>query len=246
MDLTKSLKFFSVIVGVAVVNIIVFSPGFFGVSITGGSPLGAATGVCLLLASALSLVYSAYHSFFKLPVAPVVKHIDDVEGYIEALQHYKSIKTLQPEISLALSQIDRIEKKTNTLSNVLRQRFSPTEMSFQKFSSVATEVENLFYLNVRSVLNRLSVFDDSEYESVMNPKNSRLNTELLDERRRVYQDYVSFVKDSLDTNEEILLKIDKLLLEIARLDSFEPGDIENMACMKEIDSLIKQTKLYKS
>jgi hypothetical protein len=42
-----------------------------------------------------------------------------------------------------------------------------------------------------------------------------------------------------------LLKLDKLLLEISRLDSLEPGDIENMACMQEIDSLIKQTKYYK-
>jgi len=34
-------------------------------------------------------------------------------------------------------------------------------------------------------------------------------------------------------------------LEISRLDGLEPGEIENMACMKEIDALIKQTKYYK-
>ncbi|MNI88070.1 hypothetical protein D3C73_1453300 [compost metagenome] len=61
----------------------------------------------------------------------------------------------------------------------------------------------------------------------------------------MYSEYLTFIKSSLATNEEIMLKLDKLLLEISRLDSFEPGDIENMPCMQEIDSLIKQTKLYK-
>ncbi|MNN42780.1 hypothetical protein D3C81_1569860 [compost metagenome] len=62
----------------------------------------------------------------------------------------------------------------------------------------------------------------------------------------MYSEYLTFIKSSLATNEEIMLKLDKLLLEISRLDSFEPGDIENMPCMQEIDSLIKQTKLYKN
>lgn len=34
-------------------------------------------------------------------------------------------------------------------------------------------------------------------------------------------------------------------MEISRLDSIDPGDIEKMPCMQEIDELIKQTKLYK-
>lgn len=42
-----------------------------------------------------------------------------------------------------------------------------------------------------------------------------------------------------------MLKLDQLLLEISRLDSFEAGDIEQMPCMQEIDQLIKHTKLYR-
>ena len=42
------------------------------------------------------------------------------------------------------------------------------------------------------------------------------------------------------------MKLDKLLLEISRLDSLEPGDIDDMPCMQEIDALIKQTQYYKN
>lgn len=129
--------------------------------------------------------------------------------------------------------------------NIINQRFDEGELSHKKFSSVAYEVEKLFYLNVKSILNRLSVFDESEYLSVMNQRQSKFSREILEEKTKVYNEYLSFMKSSLSTNEEILLKLDKLIIEISRLDSFEPGDIDNMPCMQEIDSLIKQTKLYK-
>lgn len=107
------------------------------------------------------------------------------------------------------------------------------------------EVEKLLYLNIRSVLNRLNVFDEADYANMMKSKSSTLPQKLFQEKTKVYNDYLSYVKNALHTNEEILLKLDQLLLEISRLDSFEAGDIEQMPCMQEIDQLIKHTKLYR-
>jgi hypothetical protein len=241
---TKYIKLLGLILGVVVLNIAVLSPGFLGVDI-GGSALTTAFGVTLLFASALVLLYGSYVILLKQPVVIPVKHIKTHEDYVEALGQYRRVKSLEGDITLALEQLERIRKKKDTLMNVLNQRFDPTELSYKKFASVTLEVEKLFYLNVRSVLNRLNVFDESEFESVMNKKSTSFSPELLQEKTLVYNEYLSFVKGSLGSNEEILLKLDKLLLEISRLDSFEPGDIENMPCMQEIDSLIKQTKYYK-
>ncbi len=240
----KYIKLLGIIVGVVVVNILVLSPGFIGVTI-GESALTTAFGVTLLFVSALVLVYGSYVLLFKQPVVIPIKQIKTHEDYVEALNQYRRVKALGMDITLALEQLDRMIKKKDTLLNVLNQRFEPTELSYKKFASVVQEVEKLFYLNVRSILNRLNVFDESEFESVMNNKSTRFSRELLQEKTNVYNEYLSFMKSSLGSNEEILLKLDKLLLEISRLDSFEPGDIENMPCMQEIDSLIKQTKYYK-
>ncbi|BBI31307.1 hypothetical protein [Cohnella abietis] len=241
---TNYIKLFGIIVGVAVLNILVLSPGFIGVEI-GGSALMTATGVTLLFASAVVLIYGSYTLLFKQPVALPVKQIQTHEDYIEALSKFKRVKALEGNISLGLEQLDRMKKKKETLLNVLNERFDTTELSYKKFASVTYEVEKLFYLNVRSILNRLSIFDESEYESVMSRKPTLFSPELLQEKRKVYSEYLSFLSSSVGSNEEILLKLDKLLLEISRLDSFEPGDIENMPCIQEIDSLIKQTKYYK-
>jgi hypothetical protein len=241
---TKYIKLLGLILGVVVLNILVLSPGFLGVDI-GGSALTTAFGVTLLFASALGLLYGSYVIMFKQPVVLPVKQIKTHEDYVEALTHYRRVKALEGDITLALGQLERIRKKKDTLMNVLNQRFDPTELSYKKFASVTQEVEKLFYLNVRSILNRLNAFDESEFESVLNKKSTPFSQELLQEKSNIYNEYLSFVKGSLGTNEEILLKLDKLLLEISRLDSFELGDIENMPCMQEIDLLIKQTKYYK-
>jgi hypothetical protein len=241
---TKYIKLIGLILGVVFLNILVLSPGFIGVEI-GGSALTTAFGVTLLFASALVLLYGSYILLFKPPVVLPVKQIKTHEDYVEALTHYRRVKALEDDITLALEQLDRMRKKKITLFNVLNERFEPTELSYKKFASVTQEVEKLFYLNVRSILNRLHVFDESEFNSVRSQKQTPFSRELLQEKTNVYNEYLTFVKSSLGTNEEILLKLDKLLLEISRLDSFEPGDIENMPCMQEIDSLIKQTKYYK-
>ncbi|MBP1995418.1 hypothetical protein [Paenibacillus eucommiae] len=240
----KYIKLLGLISGVVVLNILVLSPGFIGVEIGSGA-FATAFGVTLLFASALGLLYGSYVLLFKQPVVQPVKRITTREDYVEALTAYRSVKALESDINFALEQLDRLKKKNDTLFNVLNQRFDPAELSYKKFASVIQEVEKLFYLNIRSILNRLHVYDESEFESVRNQKSARFSRELLQEKTNLYNEFLAFMRDSLGTNEEILLKLDKLLLEISRLDSFDPGVIENMPCMQEIDSLIKQTKYYK-
>jgi RNA processing factor Prp31 len=175
-----------------------------------------------------------------------VKEMITYEDYVENLNRYRHVKGVESDIRLALEQMERIQKRKSTLLHVLKQRFEETELSFKKFASVSQEVEKLFYQNIRNILNILSVFDESEFERVIHRKSSSISTELLQKKAKVYNDYLSSMKSSLSNNEEILLKFDQLLLEISSLDNIEPGDIEQLSCMQELDALIKQTKYYKS
>ncbi|WP_082651775.1 hypothetical protein [Gorillibacterium timonense] len=241
---TKYVKLLGLVLGVAALNIIVFSPGFIGVEL-GASALATASGVTLLFASALVLLYGSYSLLTKAPVVIPIKQIQTHEDYVEAFQHYKRIQALEEDMALGLNQLERIRKKKSTLFEVLDQRFDPAEVSYKKFASVIQQVENLFYLNGRSMLNRLQVFDESEYASLKKAKTAYA-TDILRQRADVYNEHLAFLKSSIENNEEILLKLDKLLLEISRLDSLEAGDIEKMPCMQEIDMLIQQTKYYKN
>ena len=61
----------------------------------------------------------------------------------------------------------------------------------------------------------------------------------------MYEEYITFVKDSVEDNEEILLKLDKVLLELSKFNSLDDGELENMNAMKEVDELISKINLYK-
>jgi hypothetical protein len=241
---TKIVKLLSLIVGVAVTNIVVLSPGFIGLEI-GDNAIATASAVTLLFASSLTLFYGCYAFLFKPSVVLPIKQIKTHEDYVASLGRYRRIKALEEDISVALAQLERMRKKQSTLFEVLDQRFEPSELSYRKFASVIREVQKLFYLNVRGALNRLQVLDGAELAAVASPKTARLPTELFQEKANMYNEQLAYVKSAVGTNEEILLKLDKLLLEITKLDSHELGDIENMPGMREIDSLIKHTKLYK-
>lgn len=246
MNSSKPLKLLGLIIGVAFLNIVVLSPGLLGIELGGESILQTASGGTLLIISLIVILYGSYVLLIKPPVVSPVQDIRTHEDYTTALAHYRNVKVLKKEISLALDQLDRLEKKKNTLSDVLHQRFDPSELSFKKFTSVIYEVEKLFYLNTRGILNKLSVFDASEYTKFTGQhRPKQFSEKLVQEKTILYNEYLKYVSGYLAANEEILLKLDKLLLEISLLGSNDYRDVEEMPCMKEIDALIQQTKFYK-
>lgn len=246
MSSSRSMKLWGLMAGVVLLNIIILSPGLLGVEIGGESVLETASGVTLLVISLLVLLYGSYVLLFKPPVVTPVKNIKTHEDYIDALHQYRNVKVLEKDIVLALDQLVRIEKKKLTLLDVLSQRFDPTELSYKKFISVIHEVEKLFYLNIRGILNKLSVFDASEFSNFASEQGTaKFSNKLVQEKTELYHAYLAYVAGYLGANEEILLKLDKLLLEISLLNSTEYKDVEDMTCMKEIDVLIQQTKFYK-
>ena len=119
-------------------------------------------------------------------------------------------------------------------------------MSYTKFTSVIIDIENLFYINIKSVINKINIFDEKEYDRLYKDiRHRKMSNSIINEKKNMYEQYISFVKESIDDNEQILLKLDKVLLELSKFNSLEDGQLENMNAMKDIDDLICKIKLYK-
>ncbi|WNS45610.1 hypothetical protein [Paenibacillus sp. MMS20-IR301] len=234
-----------IIAGIVVLNIAVLSPGLLGVAIGGDSTLETAAGVTLLIVSLLIVLYGSYTLLFNPPVIHTAVALETREDYITALNRYRNVRVLSEDAALALDQLERIDKKKKILLQVLDGRFERTELSFRKFNTVIQEVEKLLYLNIRSILSKLSVFDAAEFAQFTGKKNTgRFSNALLQKKNTLYNEYFSYVKNCLAANEEILLKLDQLLLELSRLGSTDAAAALEMPCMQELTALIGQTKLY--
>jgi hypothetical protein len=232
--------------GIAAANIIVFSPGLIGLEL-GASALAAASGSTIIFLSGAGLFYGNYKLLSEPEKSIPISQISTAEGYIEALNDQRELKTFEKSIELLLDQIERLQKKNKTIREILLQIFSASEIAYKKFDAVIAEVEKIFFMNIRSVLNKLNAFDEDDYNFVRSRQEAgAFSEQFMEEKLKVYYEYIKFVNAATEDNEQILLKLDKLLLEISGLNSIESGELEQMAGMIEIDNLIKQAKYYKN
>ncbi|KUO75068.1 MAG: hypothetical protein APF81_18620 [Desulfosporosinus sp. BRH_c37] len=246
MTRNNVVKLLGLNVGIAVTNTIIFSPGLLGVQLGGGSALATAFGSAALFVSITVFFYGNYQFLVGKEQVVQTNELNTTEDYLEALRAHKGKKTFEQIVILLIEQIERLQKKKEKILSILGQIFNPNEMSYQKFAGVIMDVEDIFYLNLKSIINKLNAFDEDDYNLIRKKHAAqRFSQQFVADKFKVYNEYITFMKDSVEDNEEILLKLDKLLLEIAGLNSMENGQIEQMPGMIEIDNLIKQTKLYK-
>jgi hypothetical protein len=246
MEIKKIVKIVGLNAGIALVDTILFSPGLMGIQLAGGSILETALFVTAIVMSIV--VFSAGNFMLLLKKEKRIQNseIKTSEDYIIALKQNYDKKTFESDIETILEQIKRFHRKTETIEDILLQKFESTEISYSKFHGTIIDIENIFYINIKSILNKLNAFDETDYKHTMEDNiHKKFSEEFLQSKMSVFNEYIYFINGATEDNEQILLKLDKLLLEISRFNSLEDGEIENMSAMKEIDELINKTKFYK-
>lgn len=243
--MNKIPKLLGLNIGIVVVLIGIFSPGFIGLKIGGSSAFSTALGCAIVFVCAVLFLYGNYKVLMEKEKMIQTKELDSPAECAAALRLHRNKKTFAETIDLLIGQIERIENKQETITDVLQQKFSPTEISYQKFQAVVTEVSEIFYINIKSVINRLNAFDEADYIFITRKAGRSLSEEFRAEKLSVYNEHIAFISNAAQQNEQILLRMDKLLLEISKLTCLDSSEIENMPGMAEINNLIKQVKYYR-
>ena len=246
MNRGKIIKIVGLNIGIIGLNIILFSPGLVGIELGGESTFETSLGITILIMSVVVFFLGNYKFLTEKQEKIRATSIETEVDCISALKQNISSKIFSKDVKILLEQIQRMNKKKEMINELLLQKFNSSEMSYSKFKSVISEIEKLFYINIRSVINKLNVFDEEDYEYVCKDYDGpTLSEDIIIEKMKIYNEYISFIKDSVEDNEQILLKLDKLLLELLKFNSLEDGELEDMNAMKEIDDLISKTKFYK-
>ena len=228
---------------IIIANVAVFSKAFFGFSLFVGTALSMSIAWFTILLSMFSFVYFN-KNLLSQPEFLATQNINSLEDCVAVFEEaIENGDVFDEDILKNLEQLKRFKRKKNTIKEILLQRFSMQELTYQKFNSVLDDVENIMYLNMRSILNKIAAFDIEEYETLQKrgfPKN-----EVSEEKMKIYKEYLNFVKNATATNEDILLKLDKMLFEVSKYNSLEDGEVKELPAIVEMDELIKNAKLYK-
>ena len=239
----KIIKILGLNIGIATIDTIVFSPGFLGVVIGTGA-FATALGVTTIFMSIVIFGYGNYNLLIENEKIIQINEIKTADDCIDALNQNYGKRIFEKDITTILEQIEMFQKKRETIKQVLLQKFDITEMSYSKFDGVISDIENVFYINIKSIINKLNAFDEKDYNRIRKDGEKKFSKEFINTKMRIYGEYISFIKKAIEDNEQIILKLDKFLLELSKFNSLEDGKIENMSAMKEIDELINKIKLY--
>ena len=232
----------------SLLNVCVFSPALLNIDLFGLSALKTAIGVTVLILSIALFFYFNYKLIFKAPSAPKPEFNQDpgsLDDCAAAVKRYIATgeKSFRSELDAILVQIERMQKRETALHELIKEKFSSAEMSYAKFHNAVDGVKYIMILNVKNTIHRISSFDEDEYYAAI--KNTKTNSEILRSKRDIFNDYAIFMKKSVDSNEEILIRVDKLILEISKLSEIHDGSVEDIDAVKEIDALINDAKWYK-
>jgi hypothetical protein len=196
----------------------------------------------------MSIAVFIYGNFKLILQKEKTIQISDIkasEDCILALRQAYGKKTFDNDISVILEQAERLRKKKEKIRDILLQKFNIIDTGYERFNGTILDVEYVFYTNIKSILNKINAFDEEDYESISSNDERRFSTKFIASKLSIYNEYISFVKNAIEDNEEIILKLDSLLLEISKFDTLEAGEIENMNEIKEMDELIRKSKYYK-
>lgn len=245
MESKKILKVITINLSVAFVNIIFFSPGLIGLTLFSSNALVAAFSAVLLLLSGIILVYGNYKIITTKPKQYVkLQKLEDEEDYVNALKISKEKSVFIKDIDLILIQLERVKKAKHTILGVLLpNRFDKKELSYRKFEAVILELEKMFYKNIKGVCNQINAFDLEDYQHLI--KTTKTQDETKISRIQEYEECIQYVRQVIEVNEQMLLKLDRLTFEVAKLDSPDISEVANMPEIQEIEDLVRQINLYK-
>ena len=150
-------------------------------------------------------------------------------------------------MNAALSQIRLLRKKSGAVQKILLQKFDETEMTYSRFMGAVGSVQKMLCLNLKSILNRIDAFDEEEYRELKaaRQRGAVANNNILEQKLEIYSEYITFADRGIESNEELLLQLDRLISEISKLNSPTYDEIENMGAITEIEMLIDNAKHYK-
>ena len=247
-DRNKAIKLVLFNGALLALNVAVFSNLFFKVRLFGGSAVETAVGLAVVAMGVVAF-FAVNLQILNGPVRKIAPRetadkITDLDSCRAALGRTGYSGTFAAKLQAIGDQVEDMQKKQALIGDILLQKFSPTEMSYQKFQSTVLSAQNVLCLNVRSILNRIYAFDEEEYGLLTRGK-SRLKGDIAVQKLDIYKQYIDFVDQAVQDNDELLLRLDKLLLEISKFNTIDIGALEQMAAVKELDSLIADAKWYR-
>ena len=190
-----------------------------------------------------------YKTYSETNVSSIINKLileKDKKNYIKRLKGNKNKTTFSQNINYTLAQIDRMCKKVEVMDEIISMRFHKGDISYNKLHNSIKDIENIFYFNIIQIIHKLEAFDEKQYLYERSDRIKHYDT-LKEQKNKICESYKQAVEQSISDNEEILIKLDELVLEFSGLLVRENTSKykEIPVAIQKVDELIQISKYYK-
>ncbi len=234
----QSIKVVLMIVISSLLLIVLFSPGLAGIRLFGGSALESLCGFGAILAVIAAVCLGTMPKKQEAPMEDKKQHT------IQSLSGLSRTDVFTVNAKCLIEQIQRFEDKLYTVDEIILKKFNASELSYARFQQVMKSTAELFYAGIQSAINRMTAFDEDDYRRVTQG-HAKLSQTLLDTKMKLYREHLDFISATVEKNEELLVRMDKLLLETSKMTSVAVENLDNMQAIRELDALTEQARQYK-
>lgn len=245
MTIGKVYKLAALNLFIVVINVILLSDGLVGLSVFNPDLKIKLMTAGLYFLDVIIFVFGNYMILNKKPRQTKYDEAKLVttKDFIQRLEQCRSKQEFRDEAETTIKQISRLQQKIETLNLILSQHFTEGTLTYQKFSNTIYGIQQLYFSNVKKMIGRIVIFNQEEYN---HKDDVELDEASKKVRNQIFREHIDYVESMVKKGEDILIKLDNLILEISKLDDTNATDLNDLSTVQEINDLIEQTKYYKS
>ncbi|MBP3892475.1 MAG: hypothetical protein J6D34_00360 [Atopobiaceae bacterium] len=169
---------------------------------------------------------------------------------IKVLNHYTDDAVLGDRAAAAIQTLRSAERRRKSISAELDDAFQHGSISWQRFASPAQAALDSILRNSALLANRIQAFDTESYvrtfRSVQRDggMGEHMGSQKRVERLALYQEMLDGLDAIQETNEGLLLELDKLAAELSSISASGQSD-KGDSILEEIRRLVEEAKYYR-
>lgn len=195
------LRLLIITIILAFVDIMLFSPGIYGLSFAVQPILFCVMIALNALVLAGEILYLGFSNTAKYGYD--LDKLKDVNDYKQALDScYSKNSPFAKEIKQAIDQVVSVDKKNRVLTEILTQN---NKEHYTALTDLGEQATSFLVNNVRKMLNRMAIYDADMGENLLG-------------------EHKAYIDKLIVSNDNILTEFNKLLTEVSQLDDTATDD----------------------
>ena len=241
----KNKKWILLIFGLveAIIAVVCFSRGILNLWNTNGSVIKILIPIGILIA--LIAGYILMSMWYLREPKQVMMDENENHSYSElqnVLSSYTNGKYFGKIAKTVMEQLERLNTSCERTKEAITKRFDKSSLSYEKYYSIVDVAEKTANQNVVAMTNRMKFFDEEEYARLENYRNDNIPDDIQEKQIALYKENQAKIEGAIAVNENLILKMDTLSMELAKISNSSEADMETM--LGEIEELTKEVKYY--